>query len=287
MYGLTTGGQIFQFDSATPGTNSAPVTITGTAGYAITGMDVRPATGQVYIFGYQEAVTTGTNAQLFTLNPATGVATAVGGALALTGAYGVPNGRMGFDFNPVPDRIRLIFGDSRVGTGNDANYRLNPITGAIAATDQSVFYGTGDPGAGFDPLISGAAYSNNFAGATTTTLYAYDFRRQAFVIVTVNAGQVNDGQLATLGLSGITFDDAGMGFDISGATGIGYLAGRNTGLNGLYRVNLANGAATLVGNFNGLSVLDIAVAIPEPGTFALMGLAGSALLFARLRRRQA
>ena len=289
MYGLTTNGQVFRFDTANPTYVAAnAATISGvTAGQTIAGMDIRPANGQIYIFGYNTAATTN-NAQLYTLNPITGVATAVGGALSL--ATGLPNARVGFDFNPSADRIRLVFGDNRVGTGNDANYRLNPNNGVLAATDQSVFYGAGDAGAGFDPLISGLAYNNNVNGAANTTLYGYEFTRQALVIQTVAAGQANDGQLNTVGLSGITFDDAGMGFDISGLTGTAFLAGRNTGINGLYTVNLATGVVTLSGAFAGLpagvGILDIA-AVPEPGTVTLVGLAGSALLFARLRRRQA
>ncbi len=291
IYGLTTNGQVFRFDSANPTYSAAnAATITGTTGYTIAGMDIRPAGGQIYIFGYNEAATTGTNGQLFTLNPITGAATAVGGPVTL--AYGLPNSRIGFDFNPQADRIRLIFGDNRVGTGNDANYRLNPNNGVLVATDQSVFFGPNDRNVGFDPLISGAAYTNNVNGATSTTLYAYEFSRQTLVTVTVAAGQATDGQLTSVGTgpSGVVFDDAGMGFDISGVTGTAFLSGRSTGINGLYTVNLATGAATLSGAFtglpNGVGILDIA-AVPEPGTFALIGLAGSALLFARLRRRQA
>lgn len=285
IYGVTTNSQLFTFDSASPGTTLSTVGISNlAAGQVVAGFDIRPATGGLFVLGYNESVGSGPNAQLYSLGT-NGMASPIGGALTL--APGLPGARMGFDFNPVPDRIRVIFGDNRTATGDDANYRLNPNNGVLAATDQDVFFpGTGDPNSMVDPIIAGAAYTNNFAGATSTTLYAYDFASDDIVIVTVNAGQPNDGQLTTVGDS-VDFDDAGVGFDISGLTGTAYLSGRVLGANNLYTVDLATGNSVLVGQFGtGVSVLDIAV-VPEPGTYALFAVGLGALAFGAARRRRA
>lgn len=287
IYGLTDTNQIFSFNSASPSVQTGLAAITGiTAGQNLVGMDFRPATGQLYGLSYSSS--TGA-AQLYTLPLGGGAATAIGSGLSLVS--GVPNGRVGFDFNPTADRIRLVFGDSRPTTsgGTDANYRLNPITGAIAATDTNVFYGSGDAGTGTDPIIVGVAYSNNTAGAASTTTYAYDFARDSIVTLGSVGGtptSPNSGQLFTVGGSGITTDSADLGFDISGTTGIGYINARLNGTENLYTVNLTGGGLSLVGGFGATSVLDISVAVPEPSTYALCAVGLGALAFGVMRRRR-
>src|SRR3954449_3797967 len=112
------------FDSSTPGTPLSSVGITGLAlGEVATGIDVRPATGELY------AVTTAN--RLYVLNPVSGAATPVGTAAfspSLTGSVGM-------DINPVVDRVRLV---DRTGH----NLRVNPITGVIAGVDTSLNPGT-------------------------------------------------------------------------------------------------------------------------------------------------
>src|SRR5205823_1424681 len=68
VFGNNTFGS---FDSATPGTVTGLVTITGLqGGESLLAIDCRPATGQIYGLG-------STN-RLYTLNPLTGAATPVG-----------------------------------------------------------------------------------------------------------------------------------------------------------------------------------------------------------------
>ena len=88
--------------------------------------------------------------RIYTLNLGTGAATAVGSQLPTL----LVGSDFGFDFNPTVDRIRVI---SDLGQ----NLRLNPIDGTISAIDGMINPGT--------PTLSGAAYSENFAGATTTS----------------------------------------------------------------------------------------------------------------------
>lgn len=64
-------------------------------------------------------------------------------------------------------------------------------------------------------------------------------------------------------------------FDISGATGIGYVV-----LDGitLSTINLATGVVTAIDDINTLSsITALAVPVPEPGSMALMGVAGLAV----------
>ena len=109
-----------------PAAASPPVVVTGlVAGQNLVGIDYRPADGQLYTLGVSAAGT----AQLYTINPTTGAATAVG----TTGSFVAANGTtvvpiagtgFGFDFNPVVDRIRVT-------TSTGQNFRINPITGAF------------------------------------------------------------------------------------------------------------------------------------------------------------
>lgn len=174
-------------------TNLPPyiVPISGiTAGQILVGIDVRPSNGALYGLGY-DTLTTAT--QLYRLTPlyVAGYPTVVSGATAVTvgSANSLPLGnisiaatskRIGFDFNPAADLIRVV-------SANGRNYRLNPNTGAIAGTDTNLAY-TGaavsvpvvtqtGPASTAPPTSAGigtVAYTNSQFAATTTQLYAYD-----------------------------------------------------------------------------------------------------------------
>src|SRR6185503_3228958 len=202
LFAVTAANNLVRFSSATPGTIDATVPITGLqAGESVLGIDVRPATLQLYLLG--------STSRLYTLDQGTGVATQVG-AGAFTPAL---NGTsFGFDFNPTVDRIRVI-------SDADQNLRLNPDTGTVAATDTVLAYAAGDANAGQNPNAVGAAYTNNFAGATTTVLYDIDSGRD--VLVTQNPP--NNGTLNTVGALGVDTSDV-VGFDITNPGGTAYAA---------------------------------------------------------------
>lgn len=285
VYGLTTTSGLFSFDSSSPAAVSAVTAITGvTAGQVLVGMDFRPATGQLYALSYVGA--TGA-AQLYTVNTSSGVATPIGTGITLQ--TGIQNNRFGFDFNPSVDRVRVIGGYGATSATSGANYRLVPTTGAIAATDTNAAFAVGDANAGSNPGIFGLAYSNNFAGSTTTTLYGYDYTSDSLVTVgNVNGSPVspNAGTLFTIGASGVATVSGGLDLDI-GASGT--LFGALDG--GLYTFNIATGTATSVGAIGGLTVLDLAVqVVPEPSMYALLGAGLAMLLVARrwsVRRTEA
>src|SRR2546423_565157 len=72
IIGLTSQNSLISFSSATPGTTTAPVAITGLqTGETILGIDLRPVNGLLYGVG--------STSRLYTLNPTTGAATAIDG----------------------------------------------------------------------------------------------------------------------------------------------------------------------------------------------------------------
>ncbi|TDH18420.1 DUF4394 domain-containing protein [Segetibacter sp. 3557_3] len=208
--------QIFNFLSST-----APVSkpITGLqSGENILGVDMRPATGQLFALG--------STSRLYTLNTSTGAATVVGTAPFAPQLAGTT---FGFDFNPTVDRIRLV-------SNTGQNLRLNPVDGTTSAIDGGL-----NPGM---PAVSGAAYTNNFAGATTTVLFDIDATTDKLY----TQAPPNNGTLVEVGNLGAEIT-AENGFDIGGTSGKAYALLTVAGSTRLYSVNLTSGAATMLMNY--------------------------------------
>jgi hypothetical protein len=217
------------------------VAVTGVgAGESLLGIDVRPATGQLY------AVSSGS--RLYVIDPISGAATAIG-----SGPFTPPvvGSTVGFDFNPTVDRIRLI-------TDTEQNLRLHPDTGAVAAVDRNLAPG-GE--------VAAAAYTNSFAAATSTTLFDIDTERD----VLVSQVPPNDGTLNTIGTLGV--DATGVnGFDIAPGN-TPYAALTVGGRTQLYRVDLTSGRASALGDVgSGARVVGLAVfPLVDRGYFLLAG----------------
>lgn len=230
IFVVDTANNLSSFSSADPTTLvSGPTAITGLqAGEVIRGMDFRPADGLLYAVGTNGAA----GDRLYTINTTTGVATQVGA----DGVFVVGGSFPGVDFNPVVDQLRVV------SDFND-NFRVNPNDGTLAGTDTDTAYDAGDANAGTTPIITGVAYTNNFAGATTTTLFAIDVGLN----VLVRQGSVdgtptspNSGLLFTIGPLGLSFINTSLDIAPDGTAFA-------TDANSLYTINLATGAATLVG----------------------------------------
>lgn len=238
VVGTTTN--LLSFDEAAPTVLRSNIVITGmTTGHILVGMDARPSTGQLFGLGYN-ATLAADNARLYIINPTTGVATPVGDA-AVTLALGTATDRIGFDFNPVVDRIRVV-------STNRANYRLNPINGTVVDGDATTAGiqpdGALNPGT---PSIGAAAYTNNFIGTGSTTLFVFDdVLSQLFIQTSPNTGVITAAGEAT----GIAFNPAvGVSLDINSVrTGENFVLlsgapGTSTSTQ-LYELNIGSGVAT-------------------------------------------
>ena len=268
VYGLATSAALTQnlvaFSATAPGTFTSTLPITGlAAGQTLVGLDARPNTGQLFALGYNP---TGTQTQLYILNPATGALTPVGAALT-TLNLGTTTNRIGFDFNPTVDRIRV--------TGsNNTNYRLNPNNGALAFPDGNLAYATGDANAGQMPVIGSVAYANSFIGATTTVLYDIDEAKSLYATQNPpNDGVLNSRSTLTVSTATALATDLDIYFNPTTRTNNAYLtiatgtaAAPSTQL---YTLGFLTGdnltAAGAIGPV-GTLVTDIAFAIDRPAT---------------------
>jgi len=256
-YALTPTNRIVGFSLSNPQSVITDLPVTGLqAGESLLGIDFRPANGLLYGVGSSN--------RLYTVNPRTGEASQVG-----SGQFAVPltPGAAGFDFNPTVDRIRFV---NQAGQ----NARLNPDSGAIVdfdtlaggiQLDASLAYRAGDRNFGSSPAAAGAAYVNNFAGGTSTTLFVIDSNLD----VLVRQDPPNNGVLNTIGSLGV---DAGtvLGFDVRSVGGrdVAVAALEVGGVSGLYNINLTTGQASFVGQIaDGREINGLA--LPLPTAYAL------------------
>jgi Domain of unknown function (DUF4394) len=264
---LNQSNQLLRFDSSSPGTTTTPVAVNGLlAGERLAGIDVRPATNQVYGLAVN-----GTAGRLYTINSETGAATFASAiSQSLSGTF------FGVDFNPVPDRLRVV---------SDAGQNLRIEVGSGTSTvDTSVAFNASDANAGTPPNIVASAYINSVAGATSTTLYGLDVSTQSLVI----QNPPNNGTLNTVGGLGTILSQEAS-FDVDPISNQAFAV-----LNGFEfsTVNLTTGTSTFIGNINtGSNIIGITSisAVPEPASIALMSLAvtmGGFVNLRQMRRRR-
>lgn len=262
MYGLTRSTRnIITFDSENPEYIRTLMAPTGvTMGQVIVGMDVRPATLELYALGYNAV---NDEYQVYTVNTTTAMLTPVGAAGIMT----LGTGRVGFDFNPVVDRIRVV-------SSNGSNYRVNPITGAIAANDTTLAYNTGDVSFGIMPNVGTVAYTNSYNTTTSTMLYAIDDTLGSLLSIPApNSGKLTtlNAGLFALNMADLT-TDMDFYFDSTGAgSNIGYVSANLLGSNNdvLYKMTTV-GTPVQTGSIGfGIGVLDIAAQLMYTGVTPL------------------
>jgi hypothetical protein len=234
LYALNNANQLLRFESDASGTvTTIPLTGLG-PGEALRGIDFRPETSELFAVSVTDGSANNAALVTYIVNTTTGALALVGTVPVLPGGADVPTG---LDFNPAVDRMRYV-------NTNDENARINPNNGSLAGDDTNL-----TPAATTD--LIGVAYDRNFANTPFATLFAINRNTSTLSRVggvdgspTPNSGTVTD-----IGSLGVTLSaTADGGFDIENATGIAYAAlTANDNVTRLYTVNLATGAATVLG----------------------------------------
>ena len=188
------------------------------------------------------------NSRLYTVDAASGAATAVGAtfATALSGTV------FGVDFNPAADKLRVV-------SNTGQNLRVNADTGAIAGVDTVLAYdpATYDAGVGGTPPtpnIVAAAYTQNppASGSTTPVTTLYDIDGTLNLLTTQgtssdNTGtdlvSPNTGKLFAIDKLGFT-SGTNPAFDIEPGTDLALVAVGNK----LYSVSLTTAGTFTTGN---------------------------------------
>jgi hypothetical protein len=188
------------------------------SGENILGIDFRPLNGQLYALG--------SSSRIYTINLGTGAATAIGSSPFTTLLSGTD---FGFDFNPLVDKIRVV-------SNTGQNLRLDPVTGGITGVDSAI-----NPAGA---MLGAAAYTNNFAGTTSTTLFVIDHNTDKLY----QQNPPNNGTLVETGSLGINITSAN-GFDIGSMSQKAYLMASVGSATKIYTVNTSTGAATSVADY--------------------------------------
>ena len=227
LYATTTDNRLVAFEADDPDRMRQSRAITGLpAGTTLTGIDFRPATGDLYGVGSDSVV--------YRLNPQTAIAVSEGPAFT----PGLRGGSFGVDFNPTVDKIRVT-SDQR------QNLRLNVDEGTLLSADADL-----NPGM---PQVVGSGYTNSSFSAAkpaATQLFAIDAASDRVFLQNLP----NDGTLVNGKRLGIDVG-AQTGFDIAGAKNTGYLAtqGKRDRGSRLYKVDPATGRTKSLGRIGGWS----------------------------------
>lgn len=265
LVGITSSNEIARIDTA----DIAGATRTAITGLAVgdrfVGIDLRPANNTIY------GVTQSN--KIYTVDEFTGATSFVA---ALSSAVIDPMLGYGIDFNPVNDFNNLVA--LRLISSAGSNFAVNATTGAVGNSANTIA-----------PGFSGVAYTNSKPLPTSapagTNLYYIDSTNDTLSKAT---SAFNTPTITGVGSLGVDVLQAN-GFEILG-DGRAYAAlniNNNTSLvTGIYGINLATGAATKLGDFNGTLSGLTASAVPEPETYALMlaGLVGAGVM-ARRRKQ--
>lgn len=210
------------------------------AGEKLVGIDFQPASGALYGVGTNEVV--------YRISERTGIAIAEGPAFtpALNGQS------FGVDFNPVVNRIRVV-------SDAEQNLALDPDAGTAAAN------------ANLNPageMIVGAAYENSQFSAmppAATMLHVVGAANDRLYTQNppANGTLTNPRNLRVPGAGRLDVG-ANVGFDIEGASGLGYLTDADPGRGTtLYTVDVPTGKAKSLGRIGGRSLTLTGLAVVQ------------------------
>jgi hypothetical protein len=239
FYGVTSGNEIIKYNAKNPDRVLQTLSVSGIeSGDQLMAIDFRPATGQLFAMSR--------NSRLYIIDVQTGATSGpIGDDAFSPEVYGT---FVGFDFDPVMDRIRLV-------TDLGQNLLIDPATGATAKVDAPLNPGT--------PFVVGSAYTNSKKGARSTELYGLDLSTQKLV------KQGNDGKMTSIGsLKAGASGEAG--FDISSDNQV-VLACMNVPgnsksmVNTLFYVDLKTGEATAIGEL-ARPIIGLAIPTQQSGS---------------------
>jgi hypothetical protein len=218
----------------------------------VVAIDLRPADGLLYGLTSQK--------HIVRLDLESAVATVVS-TLAADPADGsspfsnLIGANFGIDFNPVSDRLRVV-------SDSGQNLRVDVDSG-LTFTDSSLSVSGNAVGG-----VSSVAYGSNFAAACRTAAYYIGIDQDTLF----SSGSPNGGGLTALGSLGVNADTQaafeittdGAGTDTAfAALSVKASQDAEFGNSALYRLNLATGAATKVGDFGGFEEEEVrGLAIP-------------------------
>jgi hypothetical protein len=235
LLGVSETNRLVSFNNATPQKLCTSAAVTGLqAGENVLGIDTRPADGALYALG--------SSGRLYTIDKATAAATLKATLAAdsadATNPFTALDGKdFGVDFNPVPDRLRVV-------SSTGQNLRINVDSGATT-TDAAL-----NPAGS---TVTAAGYTNSFAGAGTTTLYVIDSTGDRLMIQGQPSGNPNNGDLLAVGALGAGDVQSVAALEISGINNTAFaalnLAGAST--SELHTINVTSGAATRVNAIGG------------------------------------
>lgn len=221
MYALETPSDVrafalVTFDISNPAQLLSYRAISGLGAYVLYSIEAHPITGKIYGLGVSTSATT--QVTVFELNltsATTAIATPIGSALSLT--TGPRYGKYSFVFAPDGSQLHLT-------TPSGYNYRLDPGTGALLATDAPLSYGSSDANAGQTASVQGLAFATDVAGNSSSTLFGLDRLSGRLVQLSTPT----NGLLRTVSNLGIGLEDA---YTLSDIT---TLVGPTPGSNSLY-----------------------------------------------------
>ena len=212
-YAISSSNELLIFNPSATMISTVAKSITGIqAGESIIGLDMRPSNGQLFAFG--------STSRLYSINASSGAASMVGSGPLATLITGTD---VGFDFNPTVDRIRIV-------SNGGLNLRVNPMDATLTVD------GAINPSAS---QVTGVAYTNNFAGTTSTALFDIDSQSDRLL----KQDPPNNGTLVDVGPLGINIESSN-GFDIGGASNAAWGIFTISGSAKIYSINLTTGAAT-------------------------------------------
>jgi hypothetical protein len=255
-------------ESGSPPEVSSGVLVTGlTSGEQLMGIAVRPKTGVLYGLG--------STGRVYTIEPASGAASAVGAPAFAPAPQG---NKFGVSFDPVHDRLRVV-------SATGQNLLLDPTSGLVVNVGSTLAFAAGDAHFGKVPQVGAIAYRVDPSGSAT--LFGVDASSGA--LVRIGNPDPADGSLRTEGSPG---PGPVFGLDVSRKSGTAY--GVTPGFTpAMLNVDLTGGAGTLFGPiggqftfFTGLAVAPAAVVdVPALSPAFLVLFAGFlALAGARLAR---